>query len=94
MNIKMVKFTTIEQTLTAQILQTFIKSILIRRVKFEHIFFELFENFTNFCRIFFELGFTQRKASTKHRVTKKESTKRLKHTGNLFSKNLQLKGVC
>ena len=27
-------------------------------------------------------------------VTRKRSTKRLKHTGNLFIKNLQLRGVC
>ena len=29
-----------------------------------------------------------------HGVTKKSSTKRLNHTGNLFRKNLQLTGVC
>ena len=27
-------------------------------------------------------------------VTRKRSTKRLRHTGNLFRMNLQLKGVC
>ena len=27
-------------------------------------------------------------------VTRKRSTKRLEHTGNLFRMNLQLKGVC
>ena len=32
--------------------------------------------------------------ATKHRVTRKRSTKRLKHTGNLFRKNLPLIGVC
>ena len=30
----------------------------------------------------------------RHGVTTKRSTKRLKHTGNLFRKNLQLKDVC
>ena len=33
-------------------------------------------------------------ATTGHGVTRKRSTKRLKHTGNLFTKNLQLIGVC
>ena len=32
-------------------------------------------------------------ATTRHGVTKKRSTKRLNHTGNLFRKNLQLSGV-
>ena len=32
--------------------------------------------------------------TTRHGVTRKESTKRLKHTGNLFRKNLQLKDIC
>ena len=32
-----------------------------------------------------------RTATTRHGVTRKRSTKRLKHTGNLFRKNLQLK---
>ena len=32
-------------------------------------------------------------ATTKHGVTRNGSTKRLKHTGNLFKKTLQLKGV-
>ena len=31
-----------------------------------------------------------RKATTRHGVTRKRSTKRLSHTGNLFTKNLQL----
>ena len=31
------------------------------------------------------------KVTTRHGVTRKRSTKRLKHTGNLFRKNLQLK---
>ena len=31
--------------------------------------------------------------TTRHGVTRKKSTKRLNHTGNLFKKNLQLKGV-
>ena len=33
-------------------------------------------------------------ATTRHGVTRKGSTKRLKHTGNLFRKNLQLKDIC
>ena len=33
-------------------------------------------------------------ATTRHGVTRKRSTKRLKHIKNLFRKNLQLKGVC
>ena len=33
-------------------------------------------------------------ATTRHRVTRKRSTKRLKHPGDLFRKNLQLIGVC
>ena len=32
-------------------------------------------------------------ATTRDRVTRKRSTKRLQHTGNLFRKNLQLKDV-
>ena len=33
-------------------------------------------------------------ATTRHRVTRKRSTKRLQHTKNLLRKNLQLKDVC
>ena len=33
-------------------------------------------------------------ATKKHGVTRKSTTKRLKHTGNLFTKNLQLIGLC
>ena len=32
--------------------------------------------------------------TTRHGVTRKRSTNRLKHPGNLFRKNLQLNGVC
>ena len=35
-----------------------------------------------------------RTATTRYEVARKRSTKRLKHTGNLFTKNLQLIGVC
>ena len=35
-----------------------------------------------------------RKANTRHGVTRKISTARLQHKGNLFRKNLQLKDVC
>ena len=50
----------------------------------------------NLCNFFligihFMQGWT---AITRHGVTRKRSTKALKHTGNLFRKNLQLKGVC
>ena len=33
-------------------------------------------------------------ATTRHGVTRKKNKKTLKHTGNLFRKNLQLKDVC
>ena len=33
-------------------------------------------------------------ATTRHGVTRKRSTKRLKHTGNLIRKNQQLKDIC
>ena len=33
-------------------------------------------------------------ATTRHGVTRKRSTKRLKHTGNLFRKNIEFIGVC
>ena len=33
-------------------------------------------------------------ATARHGVERKRSTKRLKLTGNLFGKNLQLKDVC
>ena len=33
-------------------------------------------------------------ATKRHGVTRKRSTKRLKHTGNPFRKNLQLKDIC
>ena len=35
-----------------------------------------------------------RTGTTRHAVARKKSTKSLKHTGNLFRKNLQLIGVC
>ena len=41
--------------------------------------------------IHFMQGWT---ATTRHEVTRKRNTKRLRHTGNLFRKNLQLKDVC
>ena len=44
-----------------------------------------------------EIGIHSMQDSTgtmKHGVTKKRSTKRLKHTEDLFRKNLQLKDVC
>ena len=33
-------------------------------------------------------------STMRHGVTRTRSTKRLKHTGHLFRKNLQLKGIC
>ena len=33
-------------------------------------------------------------ATERHGIIRKKGTKRLKHTGNLFRKNLQLKDVC
>ena len=35
-----------------------------------------------------------RPATMRHEFTRKRSTKKIKHTGNLFRKNLQLKDVC
>ena len=56
-------------------------------------------DFCHFCFFFFfnligihsMQGWT---ATTRHGVTRKISSKRLRHTGNLFRKNLQLKDVC
>ena len=48
-------------------------------------------------KIFFFIGIHSMQGgadTTRHGVTTKRSTKRLKHTGNLFRKNLQLKDVC
>ena len=42
-------------------------------------------------RIHYLQGWT---ATAKHGVTRKRSTKRLKHAGSLFRKNLQLKDAC
>ena len=47
--------------------------------------------------IFFLIGIHSmqgRTTTTRHGVTRKRNSKRLKHTGNLFRKNLQLKDVC
>ena len=46
---------------------------------------------------FFKIGILPMQgwtATTRHEVTRKRNTKRLRHTGNLFRKNLQLKDVC
>ena len=43
--------------------------------------------FLFFC---FLIGIHSGAVTTRHGVTKKSSTKRLPHTGNLFRKNLQL----
>ena len=50
-----------------------------------------------FFVVFFSIGIHSMQgwtATTRHRVTRKRNTKRLRHTGNLFRKNLQLKDVC
>ena len=58
-------------------------------------------NFSNLISIFsfffFKLGFTPRKIEQSiqgMKLQEKDTQKRLKHTGNLFRKNLQLIGVC
>ena len=51
----------------------------------------------SFCCPFFLIGIHSMQGwtpTTRHRVTRKRSTKRLQHTGNLFRKNLQLKDIC
>ena len=51
----------------------------------------------NFFFFFLKIGIHSMQgsaATTRHGVTRKGSTKRLKHTGNLFRKNLQLKDIC
>ena len=62
------------------------------------VFILFFWNFANLTQVvFFLIGIHSmqgRTATASHRVTRKRSTKRLKHTGNLFRKNLQLKDVC
>ena len=48
-------------------------------------------------KVFFSIGIRSMQGSTvttRHGVTRKRSTKRLKHTGNMFKKNLLLEGVC
>ena len=52
-----------------------------------------------FCNLecFFFIGIHSMQGwtgTTKHEVTRKRNTKRLKHKGHLFRKNLQLIGVC
>ena len=52
---------------------------------------------TKWCRKIFLIGIHSMQgwaATTMHGVTRKRSTKRLEHTGNLFRKNLHLKDVC
>ena len=51
----------------------------------------------SFGELFFLIGLDSMQgwtATTRHGVTRKGSTKRLKDTGNLFRKNLQLKDTC
>ena len=47
----------------------------------------------NQCILIGIYSMQDQKATTRHGVTRKRSTKRLKHTGNLFRKNLQLQGL-
>ena len=67
------------------------------------VFYGFFQYFLFYCKMIFFIfyfflnwdhsmqGWT---ATTRHGVTRKKSTKRLHHTGNLFRKNLQLKDIC
>ena len=53
--------------------------------------------FASSIKMIFLIGIDSMQGSTttlRHGVTRKRSAKRLKLTGNLFRKNLQLKGVC
>ena len=53
--------------------------------------------FSVFILLFLKLGFTPLKAEQPLRgmeLQEKEAKQRLKHTGDLFKKNLQLKDVC
>ena len=52
---------------------------------------KLFFSFFFLIRVYSMQGWT---ATTRHGVARKRSTKRSKHTGNLFRKNLQLIDVC
>ena len=55
----------------------------------------IFIIFQSFC-FFFLIGIHSMQgwtATMRHGVTRKRSTKRLEHTGNLFRKNLQLKNM-
>ena len=57
---------------------------------------KVFCNSSSFA-FFFLIGVHSKQgwtATTKHGVTRKRSKKRLKYTGNLMRKNLQLKDVC
>ena len=52
------------------------------------------EKMTERSETFFKIGIhSMQDRTTRHVVTRKRSTKRLKHTGNLFTKNQQLIGV-
>ena len=59
----------------------------------------LFDFLLSFTLVYVILSLTLvlekgRTATTRRGVTRKRRTKRLKNTGNLFTKNLQLKDVC
>ena len=63
-----------------------VKRISVSKTKFRQA-----ANLFFFIDIYSMQGWT---ATTRHGVTWKRITKRLKHTGNLFRKNLQFKDVC
>ena len=57
----------------------------------ESVYWYLSKFFFKKIEIYSMQGWT---ATMIHGVTRKRSAKRLKHTGNLFRKNLQIRGVC
>ena len=63
----------------------------------KHSIYELPHEFVCCCCCFFLIGIHSMQgwtATTGHGITRKRNTKRLRHIGNLFRKNLQLKDVC
>ena len=82
-------FTSIRNLFTCLRLDLFVS--FLPDLFFIFIFIIFFFFFFFLIRIYSMQGWT---VTTRHGVTRKRGTKRLRHTGNLFSKNLQLKGVC
>ena len=71
------------------------------RVKFENIYFSNYSGIPEFSQIFkqdlfknWDSLYARLNSHYKAWSYRKRSTKILKHTENLFRKNLQLKGVC